>query len=199
MKRYSTMLAFMAISLMSWAPSAELPIGAALPKADKELMDVSGKKVTLRDAKRKAGLLVMFSCNTCPYVIKNQSRTKDIAAYALKNNIGVVLINSNEAQRSDADSYKAMQDYATAQEYSWAYVVDEKSEIADAFGATRTPENFLFDGKGKLVYHGAIDDNPEQASVSRHHLKTALDEMLGGKDISVKTSRSVGCAIKRAK
>lgn len=199
MKRYSTILALLIIGLMSWAPMAELPIGADMPKADKELVDVSGKKLTLKDAKKKNGLLVMFSCNTCPYVVKNQSRTKDIAAYVIDKNIGVVLINSNEGQRSGADSYKSMQVYASAQGYKWAYVVDEKSEMADAFGATRTPENFLFNGDGKLVYHGAIDDNPELASVTRQHVKTAVDEMLGGKDVSVKTSRSVGCAIKRAK
>lgn len=199
MKRCSTLLAVTAVSLLSWSPLAELPIGADMPKADKELTDVSGKKMTLKDAKKRNGLLVMFSCNTCPYVVKNQSRTKDIAAYALKNEVGVVLLNSNEAQRSGADSYKAMQDYAAAQEYKWAYVVDEKSEMADAFGATRTPENFLFNAEGKLVYHGAIDDNPELASVTRQHLKTAVDEMLNAKDVSVKTSRSVGCGIKRAK
>ena len=75
----------------------------------------------------------------------------------------------------------------------------KKNAIADAFGATKTPENFLFNKEGKLVYHGAIDDNPDASSVSRKHLKEALDEMLGGKDVSVKTSKSVGCTIKRVK
>lgn len=192
-------LSLLAFGLFSFIPVAELPIGAEMPSADIKMKDVSGKEVSLKDAKKKNGLLVMFSCNTCPYVIKNQQRTKEISAYALKNDIGVILVNSNEAQRSSDDSYDAMKQYAKDQGYNWYYVVDEKHTLADAFGANRTPENFLFNKEGKLVYHGAIDDNPEEASVTRKHLKTAIDEMVTGKDIEVKTSRSVGCTIKRLK
>jgi hypothetical protein len=91
-----------------------------------------------------------------------------------------------------------MKAYAKSQGYKWHYVVDEKSAVADAFGANRTPETFLFNAEGKLVYHGAIDDNPQDAgSVSRKHLKEAIDETVNGKTVSVQTSRSVGCTIKR--
>ncbi|HYO23296.1 MAG TPA: thioredoxin family protein, partial [Flavisolibacter sp.] len=75
----------------------------------------------------------------------------------------------------------------------------EKSALADAFGANRTPENFLFNKDGKLVYHGATDDNPDAASVTRKHLKEAIDEMMAGKEVTQKTSRSVGCGNKRIK
>jgi peroxiredoxin len=191
-------LALTAVSLAAFTLPGELPIGADMPKADVKMKDISGKEITLKDAKKKNGLLVMFSCNTCPYVIKNQDRTNAIAKYALDNNVGVVLVNSNEAMRSGDDSFEAMKSYAKDQGFKWYYVVDEKSQLADAFGANRTPETFLFDKDGKLVYHGAIDDNPSDASsVNRHHLKEAINEMSGGKDISVKTSRSVGCTIKR--
>ena len=187
-----------AVSLLSFIPINELPIGSEMPKADVKMKDISGKEISLQDAKKKNGLLVMFSCNTCPYVIKNQERTKEICKYATDNNIGVVLVNSNEAQRGSDDSYTAMKEYAQSQGYKWYYVVDQNSSLADAFGANRTPENFLFDKNGKLVYHGAIDDNPTDASsVSRKHLKEAIGEMVNGKDIAVKTSRSVGCSIKR--
>jgi hypothetical protein len=162
------------------------------------MKDINGAAVTLKDAKGSKGLLVMFSCNTCPYVIKNQERTNAICTYALKNNIGVILVNSNEAQRGDDDSYDAMKNYAKAQGYQWHYVVDNNSDIANAFGANRTPECFLFDASDKLVYHGAIDDNPTDASnVKREHLKAAINEMEAGKEITVKESRSAGCTIKR--
>lgn len=191
-------LAVTAISLAAFTLPAELPIGADMPKADVKMKDISGKEITLKDAKKKNGLLVMFSCNTCPYVIKNQERTNAISKYALDNGVGVVLVNSNEAMRSGDDSFDAMKSYARDQSFNWYYVVDENSQLADAFGANRTPETFLFNKEGKLVYHGAIDDNPSDASsVGRHHLKEAINEMNGGKDISVKTSRSVGCTIKR--
>jgi thioredoxin-related protein len=199
MKKLLMPLSLLAFGLFSFTPIAELPIGAEMPNADVKMKDVSGKEVSLKDAKKKNGLLVMFSCNTCPYVIKNQQRTKEISAYALKNDIGVILVNSNEGQRSGDDSFEAMKQYAKSQGYSWYYVVDEKNALADAFGANRTPENFLFNKEGKLVYHGAIDDNPDEASVTRKHLKEAVDEMLNGKDITQKTSRSVGCSIKRVK
>lgn len=175
-----------------------LPIGSPIPNPELKMKNISGNMISLAEAKKSGGLLVMFSCNTCPYVIKNQSRTKEICEYALNNNIGVAVLNSNEAYRDDQDSYSAMKDYASNQGYNWNYLVDVNSVMADAFGANRTPECFLFDVSGKLVYHGAIDDNPSNASdVSRKHLKMAIDEMKAGNEVTVKESRSVGCSIKR--
>ena len=175
-----------------------LPIGSALPNGDIKMKDILNREVSLLDAKKKNGLLVMFSCNTCPYVIKNQERTKAIAKYALQNKIGVILLNSNEAQRNDDDSFEAMKTYAKNQGYKWYYAVDKNAVLADAFGANRTPENFLFNKNMKLVYHGAIDDNPTDANnVTRQHLKEAIMEISNGKEVSVKESRSVGCSIKR--
>jgi thioredoxin-related protein len=199
MKKFLMPLSILVFTLLSFIPVNELPIGADMPKSDVKMKDISGTDVTLKEAKNKNGLLVMFSCNTCPYVIKNQQRTKEIGEYALKNQIGVVLINSNAAQRDGDDSFEAMKQYARTQGYNWYYVVDEKNVLADAFGANRTPENFLFNKEDKLVYHGAIDDNPDAEAVTRKHLREAIDELLNGKDIRVKTSRSVGCAIKRLK
>jgi thioredoxin-related protein len=187
------------LGLVAFTTLTELPIGADMPKADYKMKDISGKEITLKEAKKANGLLVMFSCNTCPYVIKNQQRTNEVSGYALKNDIGAVLVNSNEAQRGDDDSFAAMQQYAKDQGYKWYYTVDKNSELANAFGANRTPECFLFNKEGKLVYHGAIDDNPAAVSGDRAHLKEAINEMVAGKDISVKTSRSVGCSIKRMK
>jgi len=175
-----------------------LPIGSVLPKGDITMKDIRDEDISMKDAVRKNGLLVMFTCNTCPYVVKNQERTRDICKYALQNNIGVILLNSNEGDRERENSFGAMQQYAKDQKYDWDYVVDTNNEIADAFGASRTPENFLFDKNSKLVYHGAIDDNPtDAANVTRQHLKEAMSDLLAGKEIAVKESRSVGCVIKR--
>lgn len=175
-----------------------LPLGSPIPKPDLKMKDVSGKEISLQEARTDKGLLVMFSCNTCPYVIKNQSRAYEVCKYALGSGLGVAVLNSNEAQRSADDSYEDMKAYAKDQGYGWYYMVDQNSSLADAFGANRTPECFLFDGSGKLVYHGAIDDNPNDAgAVSRKHLRVAIDEVLGGKEVTLKQSRSVGCGIKR--
>lgn len=177
-----------------------LPIGASMPKADVKLTAIYGSDGTLADARKENGLLVIFSCNTCPYVIKNQARNNEVAAFAESKGVGVIILNSNEAQRDGADSPKEMKKYAAAQQYKWTYAIDKNAEIADAFGATRTPEVYLFDKQNKLVYHGAIDDNPSDATaVTRHHLKEAITDLTSGREISVKTSKSVGCSIKRAK
>jgi hypothetical protein len=203
MKKSAFILAgIVAMGLFSFCMSssvAVLPIGSSLPKADVKMKDISGKEITLNEMKKSNGILVMFTCNTCPYVIKNQSRTKEICVYAEKNNIGVVLLNANEGSRDEGNSLEDMKAYGNEQGYSWIYALDKNSELADAFGASRTPECYLFDKNNKLVYHGAIDDSPGDASgVKRNHLKIAIDETLAGKEVSVKESRSVGCSIKRA-
>jgi len=184
--------------LFAFTMKDPLPLGSSVPKAENKLKDFSGKEVTLKNAMKENGLLVMFSCNTCPVVINNQARTKEICQFATTKSIGVVLLNSNEANRKSSESLSSMQDYAQGQGYKWYYAEDKNNELADAFGASRTPEVFLFDKNGKLVYHGAIDDSPSDAkSVNRHHLKEAISEMTAGQEISVKESKSVGCNIKR--
>jgi hypothetical protein len=175
-----------------------LPIGASIPNPDIKMKDVTGMEVSFKDAMNTKGLLVMFSCNTCPVVQAYQSRTIEVCNYARSKDIGVILLNSNEGSRDDGDSFSDMKDYAGQQRYNWPYVVDQNSVMANAFGATRTPECFLFNTESKLVYHGAIDDNqngPDE--VTRKHLRVAMDEMLQGKDVAVKKTRSVGCTIKR--
>ena len=175
-----------------------LAIGSSLPLGDQPLKDITGKEISIRDAMKQNGVLVMFSCNTCPYVVKNQSRTKQLAAFAKENNIGVILLNSNEGGRTDGDSYTAMQSYGKQQGYQFYYALDTDSKLADAFGANRTPEIYLFNASGTLQYKGAIDDNPSDAgNVTREHTREAIQEMVAGKAITVKESRSVGCGIKR--
>ncbi|MEO5647690.1 MAG: redoxin domain-containing protein [Chitinophagaceae bacterium] len=175
-----------------------LPIGSEMPLSDTKVKDITGKEIKLKDAKRENGLLVMFSCNTCPYVVENQERTKAICEYALANNIGVILLNPNELLRESEDSFEEMKIYGKSQGYKWFYAVDKDNLIADAFGAKRTPECFLFTKDLKLAYHGGIDDNPgDAAAVNRIHLKEAITELVAAKEVSIKESRSVGCAIKR--
>jgi thioredoxin-related protein len=180
------------------AINPELEIGKALPNGDLKMQDVSGKAVSLNDAKADNGLLVMFSCNTCPYVKLSESRIKELGLLTKQNKIGMVLVNSNEAQRSEDDSFEAMKQYSKAQGYSFSYVLDKNSQLANAFGATRTPHCFLFDKSGKLVYRGAIDDNIKDANDAKeHYLKDAIVSTASGKSIKTNSTKSVGCGIKR--
>src|SRR5690349_1579349 len=105
-KAIITLLLLPAVALLASTRLEPLPIGSNLPKAEIKLKDISGKEITLKSAAKENGLLVMFSCNTCPVVINNQSRTNEICQFALNKNVGVVLLNSNEANRGSSESLK---------------------------------------------------------------------------------------------
>ena len=178
-------------------PGEELPINSPVPIADYKMKDVSGKEISLSEIKTKSGLLVIFSCNTCPYVKLSESRIREYSTFCLKNKIGCVLVNSNEAQRGEEDSFEEMKKYYAAQNLNCFYTVDEKSQLADAFGATRTPQCFLFDNNG-LVYKGAIDDNvKDPAAVKTPYLKNALEALHKGEKPEMSQTKSIGCTIKR--
>ncbi len=179
------------------SPPEELAINAAIPQADYKMKDVSGKTVSLNDIKTAKGLLVIFSCNTCPYVKLSEARIKEYSDFCLANGIGCALINSNEAQRAEDDSFDEMSKYFAAQKLRCVYAVDEKSALANAFGATRTPQCFLFNTKG-LVYKGAIDDNvKDAAAVKAPYLKDALNALLKSETPKTQETKSIGCTIKR--
>lgn len=175
----------------------EIAVGTALPQADFKMKDVSGKEIRLGDVKTAKGILVIFSCNTCPYVKLSESRIKEYSDFCLANGIGCILVNSNEALRSEEDSFDAMIKYHSAQNLKCFYTVDNKSTLANAFGATRTPQCFLFNEKG-LIYKGAIDDNiKEVAAVKTSYLKDALNALIKGVNPSIQETKSIGCTIKR--
>lgn len=175
----------------------EIAVGTALPQADFKMKDVSGKEISLGDVKTAKGILVIFSCNTCPYVKLSESRIKEYSDFCLANGIGCILVNSNEALRSEEDSFDAMIKYHSAQNLKCFYTVDSKSTLANAFGATRTPQCFLFNIKG-LIYKGAIDDNiKDVAAVKTSYLKDALNALIKGGNPSIQETKSIGCTIKR--
>lgn len=179
----------------------QLKIGDAAPSAELKMADINGKAIALNDAKKPAGLCVIFSCNTCPYVVAWEDRYNDLYKTCTDYNIGLIVVNSNEAKREGADSMDEMKNHAKEKGYSnFAYVVDENHQLADAFGATKTPDVFLFNGNMQLVYKGAIDDNmKEKDNVTEPYLKNALNAMVSGVEIKPNTTKAIGCSIKRIK
>jgi thioredoxin-related protein len=203
MKKTSFVLfALLCLSALLWSFVSlpvlnELPLNSAIPMADKKMKDVSGNSVSLNDIKTDKGLLVIFSCNTCPYVHLSEARIKTYTDFCLQNNIGCVLVNSNEAERGEDDSFDEMVKYYGAQNLKCRYCMDEKSSLANAFGAGRTPHCFLFNAKG-LIYKGAIDDNVKDiADVKEHYLKNALQALLKNELPKIQETKSIGCTIKR--
>ncbi|HVI48259.1 MAG TPA: redoxin family protein [Chitinophaga sp.] len=190
-----------AIFLSVHHPEKGMPIepGAAIPLPDATWTDVSGKEVSLNSIKSNNGLLVVFAGNHCPYMQRNQIRLHQVCSFAHRNNIGVVMVNSNEDERTTTESFAAMKAYAAEQKFSWHYIIDKKAALAAAFDAERIPECYLFDKTGRLVYKGAVDDNPGNAdAVKIHYLQNAINEILGGKSVSVSTSSNTGCSIRRS-
>lgn len=175
-----------------------LPIGSDIPNPGAMMPSALGEPVSFDQAKTDKGLLVMFSCNTCPYVIKAQQHTLELMKWAKQLGVGMVILNSNEAQRTDVDGMDKMREYASRQHYQVPYAVDDQSMMANLFGATRTPEVFLFNGEGKLVYKGALEDNPANPEKSQKlYALEAMKNMVAGKPIKPTETKSIGCGIKR--
>lgn len=175
----------------------ELAIGAKVPLADLKVQDVSGNAISLNDIAGENGLLVNFSCNTCPWVSRWEDRYNPIAELAEENGIGVIALNPNAAIRDDGESMQDMKERAEESNYQFPYALDEGSKLASAFGATRTPHIFLFNSDMELVYRGAIDDNAESAAdVEQPYLENAIKSLAVGNEIDPQTTKSLGCTIK---
>jgi hypothetical protein len=193
-------------SLNVTAQSSEtLSIGATAPAADVKMKDISGKEYSLNDLKSQGGLLVIFSCNGCPFVVGSEGsegwegRYDELRQLAESKNIGMALINSNEAKRDKGDDLKSMK--TRAEEHGFAkckYLLDTNSAVANAFYARTTPHVYLFDSSMKLVYKGSIDDNvDDHTKVKEHYLKDAINDLAAGKKIKPEETKPVGCSIKR--
>lgn len=178
--------------------SSKLPMGGKAMLTKVKMKDVSGAEISLADAKRENGLLVLFSGNACPFVMKWEDRYNDLKAWADKNKVGMVVLNSNHQKRDGDDSFEAMKKHAAEKGYKFSYVLDEESLIANAFGGQTTPHAFLFNSKMELVYKGAIDDSYKSAAeVKEPYVKNAIAEIAAGKPVSVAETKPVGCGIKR--
>jgi len=175
----------------------ELEIGSAMPLMDHQLADISGNTMTLADVKGDAGTLVVFSCNTCPWVIRWEDRYVSLANTYAPKGIGMIAVNSNAARFGSEDSLEEMVEHAKNNGYNFPYAQDPESELASAFGATKTPHIYLFNADDKLVYLGAIDDNAKNAKkVEVPFLANAIDALLAGNPINPQTTKALGCSIK---
>ena len=182
-----------------------IEIGTSAPMSELEMKDVSNENVSLSTLKKENGLLVIFSCNSCPFVVGNEKtegwegRYNELFDLSQENKIGMVLVNSNEAKRETADSFIRMKERSKKMNYKANYILDKNNKLADAFGASTTPHVFLFNKDLKLVYKGAIDDAvSSKKEVKEKWLYDALSNLGQGKKINPSITRNSGCSIKRA-
>tara|TARA_B100001059_G_C17658756_1_gene488350 strand:- start:195 stop:821 length:627 start_codon:yes stop_codon:yes gene_type:complete len=178
--------------------NSPLELGAIIPMSKELIINVTDEKMSLNNNVKENGLLVVFSCNTCPFVVMWEDRYRQLEKMCQINNVGMVYINSNEAKRDGDDSVEAMKNHAKSMGYTFPYLIDQNSAVANAFGAKTTPHTYLFNKNKKLVYKGAIDDNFRDISqVNETYLLDAIEQMVAGLDIKVKETKAKGCSIKR--
>jgi peroxiredoxin len=176
---------------------ASLALGQPAPLADTKMKNVSGKELSIAEVKGAKGTLVVFTCNHCPWAKAWHSRIVTLGNQSMKRGVGVIAINANDPTAYPEDDFATMQSNAKKTKMGFPYVVDATSDVARAFGATRTPEAFLFDAEGKLVYHGTIDDNAKQPDqVKARYLEDAVNALVSGKEIALAETKALGCGVK---
>jgi peroxiredoxin len=176
-------------------------LGDAIPMAEMKMKNVDGNEVSIASIKGANGTLVVFTCNHCPYVKAWEGRLAELANAFATQGVGVIFVNANDPSKFAEDSFENMQARAQKLGLKTPYVVDATSDVARAFGATKTPEAYLFDAAGKLVYQGTVDDNAEKPeAVTKTYLKDALAAVVAGGAPAVQQTKALGCSIKfRAK
>lgn len=183
---------------MALLESILIPLGTKMP--DFELKDPYGKVFKsddLYDKDKGRGLLVVFTCNHCPYAGAIWQRVVKIAKYSRGMRINTVAINPNIHPDYPEDSPEKMKDKIKELGIDFPYLVDKTQKTADAFKAQCTPDIYLFDNNQKLVYHGRVDDNwSDETKVTIEELKEALNNYASGKGVSPDQKPSMGCSIK---
>lgn len=167
---------------------------------DFKLKNTDGKQVALADYKSAKGFIIVFTCNHCPYAKAYEDRI--IALDKKYKSLGypVIAINSNDSAAYPDDSYPEMVKRAKKKKYSFPYLYDQSQDVAKTYGALKTPHIFLLhkeNNKMMVKYTGAIDDNSDDVKkVTQKYLENALSELMAGKEITVKTTKAIGCGIK---
>lgn len=162
------------------------------------LPDADGKIVRRSEIVCKQGLLVVFACNHCPFVIHLADALGILTQEILELGIPTVAINSNDIQKYPQDGPELMKEFAYNHGWNFPYLLDESQEVAKAYGAVCTPDFFLFDRKGQLFYSGQFDDSRPRSGHQAHggDLRESVRRMLGGEAGLARPYPSSGCNIK---
>ncbi|QQS51480.1 MAG: thioredoxin family protein [Bacteroidota bacterium] len=168
---------------------------------DFSLKNVDGKMVSLKDYPNAQGFVVIFTCNHCPYSIAYQDRIIELDKKYKQLGYPVIAINPNDTSIVPGDSFEGMVVRAKEKAFTFPYLRDETQEIANAYGAQRTPHVYLLKKeKDKLIvrYIGAIDDNyQDESAVNQPYLSNAIDALLKNENPNPEFTKAIGCSVKR--
>ena len=171
-----------------------IALGTETPQFD--LPGVDGQSHSLDSYRDAEALVLVQSCNHCPYVQAWEGRMIELQGDFGPRGFRLVAIGSNDVDSHPEDSFEAMRERARERGFNFDYLYDESQEIARTLGSQRTPEVFLFDRDRRLVYHGAIDDSRDDRTVTRHYLRDALDALFAGEEPPVAETPAPGCTVK---
>jgi thiol-disulfide isomerase/thioredoxin len=174
-----------------------ISIGTISP--DFNLKATDNNSYRLSSFSDKKLLVITFTCNHCPFVKAYEDRLIQIQKDYSDKSVSLVAINSNETINYPEDTFEKMQIRVTEKSYNFPYLRDEDQSVASSYGASFTPEIFVFDIDRKLRYHGRIDDNKDPDNVTSSDLRNALDELLSEHDVTRSETHGIGCSIKWAK
>ena len=167
------------------------------PAPDFSLPGVDGKTYSLASFRDAKALVVVFSCNHCPYVIGSEDRMIAFARDYAPRGVAMIAINANETEGHPTDSFEHMRQRAKEKGFPFAYARDDSQDVALKYGALRTPHYYLFDAERKLRYTGRMDDNPRvPGSETTHELRDAVDAVLAGRKPAVELTNPIGCNVK---
>ncbi len=173
-----------------------MKIGAAAPDFS-DLPGVDGKKYALADFSSSNALVVVFSCNHCPYVQAYEDRIIALQRDFKDKGVQFIAINANDANSYQDDSFENMKKRAKEKGFNFPYLRDDSQSVARAYGATHTPHLFVFNSERKLAYTGKIDDNWQDPSAVQHqYLRDALNALTQGKPAPTPETFAIGCTIK---
>lgn len=168
--------------------------------SDFKLKNIDGKMVSLSDFPEAKGYIVIFTCNSCPYAVMYEDRIIELNKSYASKGYPVIAINPNDADIKPDDSFQGMQQRAKDKGFDFPYIYDEKQEIFQVYGATKTPHVFLLNNKKVVEYIGAIDDNAQDAAnVSKKYLEDAIAALEKGEKPNPSSTRAIGCSIKYKK
>ncbi len=172
-----------------------LALGQAAP--DFSLRATDGHTYSLADFKEARVLVVVFTCNHCPYVIGSDEITRRTAERFVPHGVRVVAINANSANTHAEDSFDHMVERMNAHAFPWVYLHDPTQDTARAYGALRTPHFFVFDADRRLIYTGRGNDSPRDPSkMTVNDFDRALEDHLAGRPVRVPLTNPIGCNVK---
>ncbi len=178
-----------------------LPLGSALPRFE-GLKGIDGKTHSSGEYTDQKAAVIVFSCNHCPYVQAYEDRMMAFVREYGAKGVRFVAINANDTQNYPEDDFRGMVERAAKRGFNFPYLRDEDQSVAEAFGATHTPEFYVFAPSGpskefRLAYRGKLDDNyQDPKAVKRRYLQEAADAILSGQPVPEPETHSIGCTIK---